>query len=532
MVKMAADEAADTVAFRFKSAKGNITDITYKEFYADIMSLGAALSENGLDKKHIACVGENSYNWLTVYLTALVSDGVFVPIDKELPDADILHVIEHSDTEVVFCSSKHEKLFLESKPPAVKTVICFDRDEDAGIFYSYRKFLGRGRKLYENGTVFFDAYEDTDKLKMIVYTSGTTGNAKGVMLSEHNLVSSVYHGLRVSTVYDRCLSVLPYHHTYEAVCGILVGIHMRVTCCINESLKTVASNLQLYKPSYVLLVPAFAEAFYSKIMKNITSTGKEKKFGAAVKISRFLRNIGIDARKKLFADIHKVFGGRMKKIVCGGAPIRKEIGEFFDDIGITLVNGYGITECSPLVSCNRDYYNDPATVGIKLPCIDIRLDDANEDGVGEIMVKGDVVMLGYYKNEEETKRVLQDGWFATGDYGTINKEGQLMITGRKKNLIVLSNGKNVYPEEIENYIIAIPNVKDVIVYAPKEGGEEKHLCAEVYLEEEMPIDELRAEIRKRLSALPSYKQVRDVIIRKEEFEKTTSNKIKRAKYNN
>ncbi len=534
LISTAATESADNIAFRYKTGHNSeITDISYKHFFRDIMSLGAALSEKELDKKHIACIGDNSYEWLTVYLTGLVSDGVFVPLDKELPDADILNVVLHSDSEVIFCSSKYEKLFMSNadKLPMIKAFICFDREEDEGIFLSYNKFLNHGIDLYEKGNKFCTAHEDTKKLKMIVYTSGTTGMAKGVMLSEFNLVSSVYHGLRVSTVYDTCLSVLPYNHTYEAVCGTLVGLHMRGTCCINESLKTVASNLQLYKPSYVLLVPAFAENFYAKIMKNISSTGKEKSFNMAVKLSGFLRNIGIDLRKKLFADIHKVFGGRMIKIVCGGAPIRPEIGKFFDDIGITLINGYGITECSPLVSCNRDYYNDPSTVGVKLPCLDIRLDDINEDDNGEIMVKGDVVMLGYYKNEEETNKVMKDGWFATGDFGKINDEGQLTITGRKKNLIVLNNGKNIYPEEIENYIISIPQVKDVIVYAPKDGNEEKHLSAEVYLEEEMSLDELHSEIKAKLAELPSYKQIRDVIIREEEFEKTTSNKIKRAKYN-
>lgn len=534
MISTAAEESEDNIAFRYKIDRDSgITDITYKQYFRDIMSLGAALAEKGLDNKHIACLGDNSYNWLTTYLTVLISDGVFVPIDKELPEKDLINVLLHSDSEVVFFSSKYEKMFKDNavKFSNIKAFICLDKDEDEENFLSFNKFLNHGKELYENGKIFCTEHEDTNKLKMIVYTSGTTGMSKGVMLSEHNLVSSVYHGLRVSTVYDTCLSVLPYHHTYEAVCGILVGLHMRVTCCINETLKTVAPNLLLYKPSYVLLVPAFVEVFYSKIQKNIASTGKEKSFKTGVKISNLLLKIGIDIRKKLFADIYNVFGGRMIKIVCGGAPIKPEIGKFFDDIGIILVNGYGITECSPLVSCNRDYFNDPSTVGTKLPCVELKLDDINEDGNGEIMVKGDVVMLGYYKDEEETNKVLKDGWFATGDYGIINKLDQLIITGRKKNLIVLSNGKNIYPEEIENYISSIPEVKDVVVYAPKNGEEEKHLNAEIYLEEEISIDNLKAQIKEKLSGLPSYKQIKDVIIREEEFEKTTSNKIKRTKYN-
>ena len=242
--------------------------------------------------------------------------------------------------------------------------------------------------------------------------------------------------------------------------------------------------------------------------------------------------LGIDNRKKLFGSVHKVFGGELEKIVCGGAPIRKEVADFFEAIGIALLNGYGITECSPLVSVNRDYFNDPATVGVKLPCIEVKLDDINEDGNGEICVSGPTVMLGYYKNEEETAKAIVDGWFHTGDYGMINEHKQIIITGRKKNLIVLNNGKNIYPEEIEDYIQGIDEVSEVIVYSPKdESGIQKVLIAEVFLGEEISKEALEAKVKEVLAPLPSYKQVSEVIIREEEFEKTTSRKIKRAQYN-
>jgi long-chain acyl-CoA synthetase len=348
------------------------------------------------------------------------------------------------------------------------------------------------------------------------------------MLSENNLVASVYYGLQVSTVYDTCLSVLPYHHTYEAVSGILVSLHHHSTICINDSFNAVLKNLQLYKPSYIYLVPAFVEVFHSRIIKNIKETNKEKVFAKLVSISNGLRKVGIDLRKILFKSIHKAFGGRLRKIVCGGAPINPEIGKFFDQIGINLINGYGITECSPLVCANHDKFNDYHTAGIKLPCIDWRVDSPNEDGIGEICVKGPIVMLGYYKQPEKTLEVLKDGWFYTGDYGYINDKQQLVITGRKKNIIVLSNGKNIYPEEIEAYIQRIDYVTEVVVKGIiDEYGEQRSIVAEVFLSEDKTSIEVLNDIKKITHEFPTYKHISRVIIRNEEFNKTTSKKIRR-----
>lgn len=530
MLCLAEKEAGDKIAFKFKKSKNDIAEIKYSEFKNSVDALYSALCALGFDKAHIACIGENSYNWVQTYLAALVSDGVFVPVDKDLPDNDIINVLCHSDSEIVFCTEKYLDLFEKRREdiPKIKKIVCFSAENDTDDVLSFDKLL----KLGENNKKTPSADRDKNKLKLLVYTSGTTGMAKGVMLSEGNLVAGVYHGLRVSTVFTTCLSVLPYHHTYEAVCGLLVSLHKHSCICINECLKSVLPNLSLYRPDYILLVPAFVEVFYNKIQKTIESENKAAAFNMLIKISGGLRKIGIDARKKLFGSIHKVFGGRLRKIVSGGAPIRPEIGEFFDAVGINLINGYGITECSPLVSANRDYYNNPETVGVTLPCNTVEIRDKNADGIGEICVKGETVMLGYYKNEEETERVLVDGWFYTGDYGKFNDEGQLCITGRKKNLIVLNNGKNVYPEEIENYIQNIPEVGEVVVYASKDGnGGEKGLIAEVYLADPIEKATLVGKIREALSGLPSYKQVHEVLIRDSEFEKTTSKKIKRGNYN-
>ncbi|HHY25018.1 MAG TPA: AMP-binding protein [Clostridiaceae bacterium] len=542
MLYIAEKEAGSDIAFKYKDKSNNVIEVTYKQFRADTHSLGSALTALGLNNLHVACIGNNSYPWVTAYLTMLGSAGVFVPIDKELPSEDIINVINHSDSEAMFYSGEYEKNLLNNLDllSKIKVFIGFDRMEDSedGRFLSYKKLLKHGYSMIADGdTSYIEQKSDPHELKLLVYTSGTTGLSKGVMLSEHNLVSCVYYGLQVSTVYDTCLSVLPYHHTYEAVCGLLVGLHMHATICINEKLRAVLNNLQLYKPSYLYLVPAFTEVFYKKIWATAEKEKKDKALRILIKISNFLRKFGIDMRRKFFASIHSVFGGRLCKIVCGGAPIRPEIGEFFDDIGINLINGYGITECSPLVTANRDYFNDWNTTGVKLPCIDIKIADINEDGIGEICVKGDTVMLGYYKNEAETARCMKDGWFYTGDYGYLNEKEQLVITGRKKNLIVLDNGKNVYPEEIENYIYSIPYVKEVIVKGLKdESGGEKALCAEVYLDDDEltemkvlnPIETLKRDVTALLSKLPSYKRIQEFIVRSTEFDKTTSKKIKRG----
>lgn len=539
MLEIAIKEVPNKVAFKYKE-KDRIIDVTYNEFQNDTFYLGEALAELNLEDKHIAIVGDNSYNWITVYLTVLKSTGVVVPIDKELPIKDMINVLNNSDSEVLFYASKYEKDLMDNqdKLSNIKYFVGFERVEDNGKFLSYKLLREKGKKLYENGVrKYCDIKTNTEKLKMLVYTSGTTGMAKGVMLSENNLVNSIYHGLRVSTVYERCLSVLPYHHTYEAVSGLLVSLHHHSTICINENLKTVQKNLQLYKPDYVYLVPAFVEVFYKKIWSNAKQTGKEKGLKFLIKFSNMLRKIGIDARRKLFKTVLDAFGGNLIKVVCGGAPIRAELGDFFDAIGIDLINGYGITECSPLVSANRDYFNDPATVGTILPCCEVRIDNKDEDGNGEILVKGDVVMMGYYKNSELTNEVLKDGWFNTGDYGKINDKGQLMITGRKKNLIVLDNGKNVFPEEIENYIMSIPYVLEAVVRGIKnDRGIETGLLAEVVLNSESvkefeignPEEKLRKDITEVTKELPMYKRVGKIILREKPFEKTTSNKIKRG----
>lgn len=528
MIEIAANEAAHKIAYKFRSDK-EISTVTFSEFIDTVFSLGAFLHDAGLSDKHIACIGTNSYHWIVTYFTVLRSSGVFVPIDKDLPERDIFYLLNDSEASVVFCDEKFEKMFRShhSDLEQIKTFIVFNRKENDGNFLSFDSCVEKGHSLDKSG--YLDEYNEPDRLKMLVYTSGTTGNAKGVMLSEHNLVSSVYNGLMVSTVYDTGLSLLPYHHTYEAVSDILVSFHHHSTLCINESLPAMMSNFKIYRPSYVYIVPAIAESLYKRIMKNIQKKGDEDGFKALINKSNGLRRSGTDNRRELFGFIHEIFGSRLKKIVCGGAPIRSEVAEFFDNVGFDFVNGYGITECSPLVCVNHDLYNDYHTAGVKLPCLEWRIDSPDEKGTGEICVKGDVVMIGYFKRPDLTADVINDGWFYTGDYGYINEREQLTISGRKKNVIVLSNGKNIYPEEIENYIKELDYISEVVVSGEKTAeGIEKTLTAEVFLEETKPPAEVLKNIRSACTALPVYKQISKVIIRDSAFPKTSSNKIKRT----
>ncbi len=540
MLALAEAEVPEKDAYRYKtgakdsSGKPAVRCVTYREFIANTRALGTALYERGYHGRvHIACIGENSYNWICTYVSTLAGDNIFVPVDKELPPDEMLNVLQRSKSTIVFCTGKYEKFIAENsdKLPDIKLTIRLDTEAFADLISEGEEKLKNGCKGY------LEHHSDEYEMKMLVYTSGTTGLSKGVMLSEHNLVSCVYYGLQVSTIYEVGLSILPYHHTYEAVCSLLVALHHHSTVCINESVRAVLQNFKLYKPNYVYLVPALVEMFYKRIWRTVEDGGKDKQLKMLISVSNGLRKIGIDARRTFFKAIHETFGGNLVKIVCGGAPIRPEVNKFFDDIGIALINGYGITECSPLVSANREECNTYNTVGLKLPCVEIKIENPDETGNGEICVKGDTVMLGYYEDPERTAEALKDGWFKTGDFGTINELGQISITGRKKNIIVLGNGKNIYPEEIENYIMQIPYVNEVVVYPYKDkSGNQKGLCAEAFLDAEKvkelnienPLKQFKSDVLEALKELPVYKQVSTVTLRDTEFEKNSSRKIKRS----
>ena len=532
----------DRIAYQFKNKKQEVQKVTYHEFVDEVRAIGSALANLGVDEKHIACIAENSYNWICVYLSVLCSRGVYLPVDKELPPQDILYVLNSGDAEVLFYSKRFEDLLHEKRAefPKIQYFIGFDRDEDEGEFLSFARLKEKGKALVKEGYRGYTDYttaSDLHRLKMLVYTSGTTGIAKGVMLSEENLVCEVFHGLQVADILTVGLSVLPYHHTYEAVVGILVYLHRHATTCINESLAAILKNLKLYQPDFIYLVPAFLEMFYKKIRAKMEEEGKWETFRKGARLTKALRKIGIDVRRKVFSQIHEVFGGNLKLMVVGAAALRSEVIDFFETIGITVCQGYGITECSPLVSVNRNNkYADPETVGMPLPCLTVRIDNPGEDGNGEICVKGKTVMLGYYNNPEQTAEVMRDGWFHTGDLGVIDERGYLSITGRCKNLIVLDSGKNVYPEELENYIMNVPYIAEVVVRGEKDEAGKTHVLAEIFLSSDKVKEmgkapdeaQILADIHKETEHLALYKQVTKVKLRDQEFEKTPTRKIRRV----
>ncbi len=538
------NEFGQTIAYRYRKG-AEIVEVSYEQFYLDTKYIGSAFTEMGFRKGNkIAMIGPNSYEWITVFVSVLNSEAVFVPVDKELPIEEIAFIINDSDTDVFFYASVYDEKIKANKElfKNVKYFVNIDAKENDGEFLSYRKLMEKGKNLFDGGyTEYTDMTPVEEELKMIVYTSGTTGTAKGVMLSLANVMSAQNYGLRVSSIAKTMINVLPLHHTFGGLVDILVAIKCGCTMGINDSIRNVLPNFKAYKPEGAMLVPLFVEKFYQRIWAGIEEKGLTKTFKIMMSVSNALLKVGIDVRRVLFKSIHEQFGGNLRLIVCGGAPMREELGRFFESIGITITNGYGITECSPLVSVNREYYYNFSSVGVVCPNVEVKIDNPNEDGEGEILVKGPVVMMGYYKNPEKTAEVLtEDGWFSTGDYGKYDREAErLYITGRKKNLIVLKNGKNIYPEEIEDYLTGKTEIEEVIISAIKdEDGSEVGLQAEIYpfqekiegMDEKAAYDFIKNVVEEYNKTMPAHKRVIKVTVRKEPFEKTTSGKIKR-KYN-
>lgn len=536
MLDMAKATAGGRTAFRYRIGD-IIREVSYAEFCHDVYSLLSALREKGIDSCHTACLSENRYQWISTYLAVLCSRGVFVPIDREMTEDEIINVLDHSDSEVIFCSGLYEEIIRNNldRLVNVRYVICYDRAEDEGIFLSFEALLSHGEMLWAHSVGEEYDKRDTHSTCMIVYTSGTTGTPKGVMLSEYSIISCVINGLRLCKLEGSCLSMLRYSHAYEAICGLLGSIHSHVTICINESPRAINTNLRFYKPTYVYTVPAFLEAIYQHIWKTAEENGKKTMLKSMLAAAKTAKKIKFGAGKGLFASLHRAFGGELKKIICGGAPLRAEVAEFFTAAGIQVINGYGLTEYSPLVAVNPDSQSDYLTVGIPLTDTEIDIVDPQRDDNGEIYVRGPGMMLGYYKNPEETsKTITEDGWLITGDRGRMRDDGKLVISGRSKDLIVFSNSRIVHPEEIEEYIYKLDYVKEVVVYGIREETGIRELCAEVYMDPDKQKGDiieqteiLRRDIAKLLAPLPPYKQVSQIVIRPQEFPKTTSNKIKR-----
>ena len=475
---------------------------SFRELARDVRAVASWLVKNGHCGRHIAIIGGTSYPWVTAFLGIVCSCNVVVPVDKMLPEHQIRSILRMGDVDLVFAAEEYAHLAPNS--------ICFEDEAFSEILRTEPVRLPK---------------TDPEVMAEILFTSGTTGISKGVMLSQKNICANLTEYYRMNILdLTSCdpvaMSVLPIHHTYELTIGHLGMLCRGLTICINDRLENIAANMERFRPGFILVVPAIAEAFYKKIMDGISAGGNERKIAAAKKLCGVLGKMGIDARRTLYRSLLDKFGGNLTTIVVGGAALRMEVAEAFTGFGINMFQGYGLTECAPLVATNYPRANKLGSVGKPIQCMEVRFEQ------GEILVRGDCVMLGYYKDPEATAAAItEDGWFHTGDLGHLDEEGYLYITGRCKNLIILDNGKNIYPEELEAQLLTIDGVRDVMVY--EHGGK---LCAAVHPEDIQNTAALQ-RIREQLKALngtqPAYKRIVSLDFIAREFPKTTTMKIKR-----
>ena len=510
-VRMIAREYGSRDAYRYLE-EGGVVSKTYKELEKDINAIAAWLVKRGCFGKHIAIIGSTSYYWLATFLGVACSTNVIIPIDKMLTENEMLNLLVMGDVDMVFLSSEHEEMqrLIVEADNKVTEVVCFSGTKFRDILCTESVELPK---------------IDPDALAEILFTSGTTGMSKGVMLSQRNIVSNINDIYEMNIMQNvKCdpivMSVLPIHHTYELTVDNLGMLCRGAVICINDKLENIVLNLNRFKPAVILVVPAIAEAFYKKVAEGIASGSNKRKVAIAKKICGALNVVKIDARRKLFKSIINKFGGNLTNIVVGGAALRPEVAEVFEEFGVNMYQGYGLTECAPLVSTNCPKENKIGSVGKPVSYMDVKFDN------GEILVKGDGVMLGYYKNPEATAEVMtEDGWFRTGDIGYLDNEGYLYITGRCKNLIILDNGKNIYPEELETSLMTVEGVKDVMVYENK--GKLCAACQPVDINNKEIKKSIKLGVKKINSLLPPYKRIVALDLIARDFPKTTTLKIKR-----
>ncbi len=525
---------------------GEYKPIYYPQLKEDVDALGTQFLRMGLKNQKIAVIGENSYPWVVTYFAATNGTGVIVPLDRELPVNEIRNLLIRAEVSAVVYSRKLEGEVLEAirDLPGIRYVINMTAANDEAGRLSMSRLIAQGKEALRGGDrSFVDAEIDPDAMCSLLFTSGTTGLAKGVMLSHRNLTSNVYNMSQYVSIPPNYigLSVLPMHHTYEMTCHILTGVYQGLTIAFCEGLKYIAKNMAEAKATVMLAVPLVFESMHKKIFKQAETKKKDKKMRKAIQISRKLKLYNQpSATRKIFKDIHEVTGGHVKLFIAGGAAINPAVIEDFEAMGFPMIQGYGMTECAPIIAVNKDRYSKAAAAGLPLPGTEIQIIDQDENGIGEIVCRSQSVMLGYYQDPEETARVLRNGWLHTGDYGRFDSDGFLYISGRKKNVIVTKNGKNIFPEEVEYYLTGSPYIEEVLVHGVEdERTGDIVVKAEIYPNYELIQEELgpmtQEEIQRFLKIqideineqMPLYKRVKRFNLRKTEFEKTTTRKIKR-----
>lgn len=536
-------------AFCLKGIMGEYTGVRYKDLKKDIDALGTEFVNMGLKHEKIAVISENRYEWCLTYLAATCGTGTIVPLDKELPSNELRYLLEVAKVEAVVFSNKLKDKLAEAVKgvSGVKFFINMDLEDDDEGCLSFSKMIKKGNNLIRIGDKkFINAKVNPDEATVLLFTSGTTGLAKGVMLSQRNICSDIVATSSVVNVVedDVNLSILPLHHTYECTVSFLLMLYSGVTIYFCEGLKHIAQNMHDIRPTVMLAVPLIYENIYKKIWETAKKNGKEAKLKKALKLSNFMRKFNVDMRQKLFKEVMEPLGGRMRIAIAGGAASKPEILKGLQDLGFFVMQGYGLTESSPIAFVNhvQKYKND--SIGLPVPGVEAKIAEPDANGVGEIWIKGPIVMKGYYENEEATSKALtSDGWLNTGDLGYEDSEGYYYITGRKKNVIVTKNGKNIFPEEVEAYLNESEYIKECMVYGKEVENEiEPKVCAVIVPDydairrdtQKFSLDEkelrklLETEVKKANRKMPSYKYVKDFEIQEKEFNKTTTNKIKRC----
>ena len=552
LVEEAAQNFSDSIAISYKENYWDkeVKKVTFLQWREDVRGLGTYLISKGYRETNIAILGENSYGWCCSFFAVMAIGSVTVPVDKELPIEDIDGIITTTGTKVlIYGKSSEAKVKEMLRNGGLKTVemiisVASSNSIEASelgdrTLRTLEDVQTEGAGLYAAGdNSYYDYKIDVNKLASIVFTSGTTGKGKGVMLSQANIGLDMTLGMYNFDITRKTLHVLPPHHTFGSTVNYVGHLSQGCEVYISSGIKHVSDEIKEQQPTHLILVPAFLEVMNRKIWATARKDGKEGLLKAMIKVSNFLRKFGVDVRRKLFASVLSAFGGKLELIICGGAKLDEEIIRNFDALGITILNGYGITECSPLISANRNKYQKPGSVGTPILACRVKIDNPDENGEGEICVKGPNVMLGYYNNPEATAEVFdKDGFFHTGDYGKLDEEGWIYITGRKKNLIILSNGKNVYPEEIEADLQKVEGVSEVVVYAGESRVQKDKITivAEIFPDADllahMGVNNAQEYFENQVKALnakmPPYKAVKCVKLRDTEFQKNTSRKITR-----
>ncbi len=547
LINSSAEIYQDKAAYLVKNSMREYEEVSFNKTKQNMDELGTALINLGLKNEKIAVIGENRYEWAISYLAIICGTGIVVPLDRMLPEKEIESCLKRGEVTAVIYSGRVEDEIrnISEKIDSIKYFIGMDLKEEVGKFKSLELLLKRGRTLLDEGnTDFTDAQINVNEVAEILFTSGTTSESKAVMLSHNNLVFNIMNQCSMLYIDDKdiFLSVLPIHHVYECVCGFLTPFYRGCTVAYCEGLKYIQKNMQEAKVTMMLGVPLIFETMYKKIWNGIEKQGKTRLVKSMIKLTNSMGSFGKKLKRKVFKSIYNEFGGNIRLFIAGAAAINPEVSKGFKDFGILALQGYGLSECAPIVALNPNTCPKDDAAGLPLFNTDVKIVNKNSEGIGEIVTKGKHVMLGYYKNEKATKEAIKDGYFYTGDLGYIDDEGYIHITGRKKNVIITKNGKNVYPEEIEGLINDLEYVKESMVYGKKEKSD-IILSVQVIPDRDKIKDEIGEisdediknliwkGIKKVNEGLVVYKRIKNLELRDKEFEKTTTMKIKRYKEN-